>query len=466
MPTANYHSPPMGGNSNYANIEEQPSATERARLLEFAEQAKEGKANAEDKKSSAPDVDNESWLAEQVQRRPVLMTIFWIGLMLCCSAGLISYNKYLIHGPFPFAIALTCWHMVCCTLFAWALYAVKPSYFPTAQVIRAGTAQQAREYLYFMIPLAICFSCGVVLSNVAYKYATIPFLQMMKELNVVIVYCMSLCVGMEIFQCRLVSVLAVIVLGSYFSITGEAKFVFLGFLVQGGSQFFECTRLVTVSKVLSNNSWGIKRVDPLSFLLLVSPVSFLLLSFVLVFTWETAIATSFVENWQALVGNGLTALLLNIVTTMMMSAFSALTFVVAGVMKDCCIVACGMLFFGESITAMQAGGFAVQVTGCGLYSYLKASTSLAAIEDAKKKEELDRDFNSSEETTLSKGAQDSTLTVSTDDDAARPSSKRAVSSASSSASERGVVRYNHEAFQRDADNYGSTPLSRRVVTEV
>eukprot|EP00392_Amoebophrya_sp_AT5.2_P001518 g1520.t1 len=180
--------------------------------------------------------DGGSWLQQRVAAYPIFWTTVACCSMIGTSAGLISYNKFLIHGPFPYAIALTWWHMLFCTVFSVGTYSVIPKSFTTVQALRNGVP--LREYAVFLLPVAFCFGLGVVLSNVAYKYAGIPFLQMMKEMNVGIVYVGSLLAGLEQFSGKLLAILAVVLVGSYFSITGEAHFVLLGFVVQFSSQLF------------------------------------------------------------------------------------------------------------------------------------------------------------------------------------------------------------------------------------
>eukprot|EP00392_Amoebophrya_sp_AT5.2_P016822 g17123.t1 len=335
------------------------------------------------KNSGGAEVDDKSWMQQRVEAAPIATPMLVCGVMLALSAGLIAYNKYLIHGAFPYAIALTAWHMLFCSFFSVALYSVRPDWFPTAQGIRHG-GTSLPEVMLFLGPLALCFGCGVVLSNVAYKYATISFIQMMKELNVVIVYSLSLLVGLEKLHWRLLLILCWIVFASYFSISGEAKFVAMGFVVQLSSQLFECTRIVGVNKVLSNSDWCVKKVDPLSFLLLVSPCCFLALLVALAFSWESAIYTAGVANLGALLGNGLVALGLNVCMALMMSAFAAITFVIVGVVKTVLIVLTGIVVFSESVSSMQVFGFSCQVIGAALYSYQRVLMAQEATAKAAK----------------------------------------------------------------------------------
>ncbi|CAD7939009.1 unnamed protein product [Amoebophrya sp. A120] len=363
------------------------SQSEESRLLKAAGAAVEARSLSSTEKQEVvqkPASSDETWLGRHVRERPVLTTILWMPLMLAASAGLIAFNKTLVNGPFPFATALTCWHMFCCTLFAWTMFALQPDCFPTMKTLRQqADAHQTRQSLLFVVPIAVCFSSSVVFSNVAYKYASIAFLQMMKELNVGIIYCFSLLAGIETVQWRLILVLTGLVGASYFSITGEADFVLLGFLVQGACQLLECTRVVATSKVLSTLSLGFTRIDAMSFMLVMSPVSVLYLSVVLWIRWDPLTQERFAENFSLLAGNGLVAVLLNMIIVLTMTAFSPLTMIVAGVVKDVVIVSAGVLLFHEVISAQQCCGFTLQVCCVACYSYLRASSSSSSAPGAK-----------------------------------------------------------------------------------
>merc|ERR1719246_409186 len=172
------------------------------------------------------------------------MKVIGLGsLMIMCSVGLINFNKYLISSKtFPFPMYLVLMDTITGTVFASILYRVQPSLFPSLSdpmsSIRLNPEVVARKAL----PVAIAFAGNLVLSNMAYMYATVAFLQFMKEGNVVLVYIASLIAGLEFFKCRALGVLLFIMAATTACIEGELHFSTMGFLIQGSSQIFEVIR--------------------------------------------------------------------------------------------------------------------------------------------------------------------------------------------------------------------------------
>merc|ERR1719321_790535 len=88
---------------------------------------------------------------------------------------------------------------------------------------------QPTKLLTRLIPLSIAFAGTVVLSNEAYRYCSVPFLQMCKELNVVFVYVASVAFALEKLSARTCAILGVVIFGCTISIHGQVDFNGQGF---------------------------------------------------------------------------------------------------------------------------------------------------------------------------------------------------------------------------------------------
>merc|ERR1719491_2937460 len=100
---------------------------------------------------------------------------------------MILFNKFLMRSDaFPFPVALTSLHMVCSFSLALCLQRVCPALFPSvAQVFGKKTevgsiSQMIQPFLPFA-PIALCGVVCLVCGNSAYRYASVSFLQMVKE---------------------------------------------------------------------------------------------------------------------------------------------------------------------------------------------------------------------------------------------------------------------------------------------
>ena len=86
-------------------------------------------------------------------------------------------------------------------------------------------------------------------------------------------------------------------------------------------------------------------------------------------------------TWSSVLTIGITALLALLVslsTFLTIGATSAITFNVVGHIKTFCIMAGGVLLFGEEMPMKKLGGIAIAMVGIVLYSYLKLSAAQAS----------------------------------------------------------------------------------------
>lgn len=296
---------------------------------------------------------------------------------ICCSAGLISYNKFLIHeGRFPYAVCLVLIHTGFCSGLCACLYLVRPQLLPSLSDPEQRVAIDRDLFLKGALPIAVLFSIQLVLSNTAYLHSSVAFLQMMKEANLVLVYTFSLMAALERFDWCSVRVLAVVVVATLLTIHGEVNFSLLGFTLQVSSQFFESLKIVLQAMLLCNAG---KKLDALTYVLLVMPLCFVVLSnllFVLLFVWPnehfpTPQWSDMVAWWPHLLANACLAFSLNVVIALFVKHSSAVAFILTGILKDSMIVCAGGLLLHEVVSLLQVLGFTLQLCTILTWSLMK-----------------------------------------------------------------------------------------------
>lgn len=353
-------------------------------------------------------------------------------LYILVSTGLIAFNKWLMtENRFPFAIPLVMSHMCFCFLCCSALLAMKPALFSSLETENKNKATvvwtKFKESWWFLLPISLFFTGTLVLSNQAYLYCSLAFLQMMKEGNLLLVYVASLLLGLETVhrnisqRQKLVPVLLFILFSTCMTVYGEIKFVLLGFMIQLTSQFCEVGKIVLQNQLLSakkaeggeEGKEAPKRnvgeygsleegkakekdeasseakpkslkMDPLTFVLLISPFCFCWLSvkFVCVHLSSAhygdgahsfqAVLAKFLVYKHILLLNCCVAFVLNVVIAYFMKLSTALTFIIAGIVKDIFIVVMGVIGFQEHISNLQIFAFVLQCLGIFVYSLMKA----------------------------------------------------------------------------------------------
>lgn len=290
---------------------------------------------------------------------------------ICLSASLINYNKFLMHEHyFPFSVALTSLHMVGSTFLCMALYAIfGASWFPSLAAVK----QEGTPFMKKLVPLSVFFALSICLSNEAYLYCSVPFLQMCKELNVVMVYFVGLLLMVEKFNVQNSTVLFIIMIGCCMSIHGEMRFNAVGFAFQITAQTAEVCKILLQQMVMQ----GSAKVDPLTMVMIMSPLCLVTLSVGLYFFWQPDIIVQAQKHWVHLALNCCNAFLLNVAVATVIKYASGVSFVLAGVIKDVCIVVAAAMLFGAIVTSVQMIGFSIAVMGVAVHSIIRSRPEMA-----------------------------------------------------------------------------------------
>jgi len=298
--------------------------------------------------------------------------------MILASAGLINYNKYVMTEAFPFAAHLVLCHMAFGSLCSLALYAFVPSLYPSLTDPAKKVSVDTMTLFTRAAPISVFFAGSLVLSNFAYLFASVAFLQMMKQGNVVIVYVLSLMVGLEMLRMRSVALLLFILVCTFMTVDGEINFSLTGFVVQAGSQLLECLRLILQSFLLSGNM----KLDVLTYNLIVMPLCCLVLLVLVVGnhytngllmsgTLNEPTLSDFTTHWKLLLPNFILAFLLNVLIAVYIKVSSAMSMVLTSLLKDVLIVVLSVVMLGELVSQQQTLGFCLQMVGIFAWSMVK-----------------------------------------------------------------------------------------------
>mmetsp|Transcript_24524 Transcript_24524/g.46529 ORF Transcript_24524/g.46529 Transcript_24524/m.46529 type:complete len:369 (+) Transcript_24524:115-1221(+) len=307
-----------------------------------------------------------------------VLRVVSLGLMyVAVSAGMIAFNKFLMNPErFPFAVPLVLFHSSFSSVISLLLFFIMPSLFPSL-TDPAKKVSVDRDLIFRgAFPIALLFSVQLVLTNTAYLHSSTAFLQMMKEANLVLVYVFSLFAALESFSWVKGRVLVAIIFATALTIHGELRFSWHGFFIQGSGQLFESLKIVFQAMLLSNAG---RKLDALSYVLLVMPLCFLFLGGMFFFLvvvhplemLKTPHWNDIVTWWPVLLANCCVAFLLNITIALFIKYSSPIGFILAGILKDVCIVVAGATMLGELVSRQQAFGFVLQLGFISVWSLMK-----------------------------------------------------------------------------------------------
>lgn len=116
---------------------------------------------------------------------------------------------------------------------------------------------------------------------------------------------------------------------------------------------------------------GELKLDPLTFVGFQTVLSFVPLSAALAYAWTPEIGRDFLAMRYVLLLNSFLAFALNVTLATVVKRLSALSLVLAGVVKDVAIVASSSLVLGDPISSQQLAGATVALLGLSLWSHLK-----------------------------------------------------------------------------------------------
>lgn len=322
-------------------------------------------------------------LSEGVVKK-ILLSYAYVGIWIFLSFTVIVYNKYILDRKlygWPYPISLTMIHMGFCSSLAYLLVSVFKVVEPVSM---------SRD-LYFksVVPIGLLYSLSLWLSNSAYIYLSVSFIQMLKALMPVAVYSIGVMLKKESFKNDTFANMMSISFGVAVAAYGEAKFNSWGVSLQLGAVAFEATRLVLIQILLTSK--GIT-LNPITSLYYVAPCCFVFLSvpWIIVEFPLLRDTSSFHFDYLIFGTNSLCAFALNLAVFLLVGKTSALTMNVAGVVKDWLLIAFSWSVIKDTVTPINLVGYGLAFLGVAYYNHSKLQT-LKAKEAQKKVAQADEE---------------------------------------------------------------------------
>ncbi|EKM57998.1 uncharacterized protein PHACADRAFT_251946 [Phanerochaete carnosa HHB-10118-sp] len=322
---------------------------------EKRDQMLEVELEKEDKQEALP-----SPVSAQTQRsKPKLSAAAIIPVWIVLSSSVIIYNNYLYNTlDFKFPVFLVTWHLT------FAAIGTRVLQRTTSLLDGAKDVRISKDmFLRSILPIGLLFSASLILSNTAYLYLSVAYIQMLKAFTPVAILLISWTFKLQDPNKKLAVIILMISCGVALASKGELRFDPIGFLTQAAAVAFEASRLVMIQILLH----GLK-MDPLVSLHYYAPVCALINLLVIPFTEGLA---PFMEVMRVgpwiLVSNACVAFLLNIAAVFLVGAGSGLVLTLAGVFKDILLITGSVLIFGSLITPLQVIGYSIALAGLILY---------------------------------------------------------------------------------------------------
>lgn len=316
--------------------------------------------------------------------KKIVLSYTYVAIWIFLSFTVIVYNKYILDRKlynWPYPISLTMIHMAFCSSLAYIL----------VRVFKIVDPVSMSWDLYFksVVPIGLLYSLSLWLSNSAYIYLSVSFIQMLKALMPVAVYTIGVLFKKEGFRSETMANMISISIGVGIAAYGEAQFDAWGVILQLGAVAFEATRLVMIQILLTSK--GIT-LNPITSLYYVAPCCLVFLFFPWVFVEYPMLRenSSFHFDYLIFGTNSFCAFALNLAVFLLVGKTSALTMNVAGVVKDWLLIAFSWSVIRDTVTPINLFGYALAFLGVAYYNHSKLQ-DLKAKEAQKKSQQADEE---------------------------------------------------------------------------
>lgn len=301
------------------------------------------------------------------------------------STALIFFNKYVLSPErFPFAVALTSTHMLTGFLMTSGLFAVCPAMFPSADKSLWDSIYNLRIPVpgqglnpYEFSGIAVLFASSVVTANMAYEFASVSFLQMVKEATVMWVYIMSVLFCVEKFEAKNFLILLAVTMCAILAVFGTPHFLMLGLGLQIASSVCQATQAAWTGRMMQSAG---QRVDPLTMVMCTAPLAFIALLPVNAVFWKPDIMERFQANWWLVLLSALGGFTVQVVNAVTIRELSATGLALAATLKDLFIVFGAALVLKDDLHLVQIVGFLGATGLIFFYSMMKLAAKKAAEE--------------------------------------------------------------------------------------
>ncbi|KAL2489582.1 putative sugar phosphate/phosphate translocator [Forsythia ovata] len=316
--------------------------------------------------------------------KKIILSYTYVAIWIFLSFTVIVYNKYILDRKlynWPFPISLTMIHMAFCSSLAFIAVRVFKLVEPAAL--------SRRVYFTSILPIGALYSLSLWLSNSAYIYLSVSFIQMLKALMPVAVYSIGILLKKDSYKNNTMLNMLAISIGVAIAAYGEAKYDSWGVFLQLGAVVFEATRLVMIQILLTSK--GIN-LNPITSLYYVAPSCFVFLSIPWIFVEFPVLKQKSGFHFDLVIfgTNSLCAFALNLAVFLLVGKTSALTMNVAGVVKDWLLIAFSWSVIKDTVTPVNLIGYGLAFLGVGYYNHLKLQ-ALKAKEAQKKEQSADEE---------------------------------------------------------------------------
>jgi len=222
---------------------------------------------------------------------------------------------------------------------------------------------------------------ALVLGQYPYLYLTVAFIQMLKAFSPAYMVFFLAFLKVEQPSRQVVGCICGLMVCTCVASAGEVNFNLIGVIFMAAASCSDALRLVVAQKLLRN-----LKLQPMEMLYYMSPVCILwMFPFAALGELPTALrrnsfALVFHHPWL-FVGAGFSGFFVNVTSFLLVKRTSSMTLKLLTMTRNGGLVLASALFFGETVTTLEAIGYSGLVACFGLYSMIKAQEGRLAAKE-------------------------------------------------------------------------------------
>ncbi|KAF5314530.1 hypothetical protein D9611_007190 [Ephemerocybe angulata] len=297
--------------------------------------------------------------APKLSTKPKLSATMIIPVWIVLSSAVILYNNHVYNTlMFKYPVFLVTFHLT------FAAIGTRVLQRTTHLLDAAKDIHMSKDmFMKSILPIGMLFSGSLILSNTAYLYLSVAYIQMLKAFTPVAILLISWTFRIQEPNKKLAIIVLMISTGVALTSQGELHFNLFGFLTQAAAVAFEASRLVMIQILLHN-----LKMDPLVSLHYYAPVCALITAAFIPFTEGLAPFYALKDIGPLiLLSNASVAFLLNVAAVFLVGVGSGLVLTLAGVFKDILLITGSVIIFGSTVSPMQVFGYSIALCGLVLF---------------------------------------------------------------------------------------------------
>ncbi|CAM0912818.1 unnamed protein product [Alopecurus aequalis] len=235
-----------------------------------------------------------------------------------------------------------------------------------------------KDYFMRVVPTALGTALDINLSNASLVFITVTFATMCKSASPIFLLLFAFAFRLESPSIKLLGIIVVISVGVLLTVARETDFDFWGFIFVTLAAVMSGFRWSMTQILLQKDSYGLK--DPITLMSHVTPVmaiATMVLS-LLLDPWSDFRKNTYFDNpWHVmrsfllmLIGGSL-AFFMVLTEYILVSATSAITVTIAGVVKEAVTILVAVFYFHDEFTWLKGVGLFTIMVGVSLFNWYK-----------------------------------------------------------------------------------------------